>query len=148
MQHYESELQTLFINTISGLKVSMKAIMKEQGLSLSPLHFMILKNIYETENCTANYLADVAAKDKGQVTRLIQEVINQGLIIKSPNPNDKRSQYLFLTDKGLTVYQHLAQADQKVLKEMRKDVSDEELKAFLNIGKKMLANLNTVISET
>ncbi|RBP81844.1 MarR family transcriptional regulator [Marinomonas rhizomae] len=148
MSHYESELQTFFINTIGGLKISMKNIMKENGLTLSPLYFMILKNIHETENCTANYLADITERDKGQVTRLIQEVVNQELVIKSPNPNDKRSQFLRLTEKGLSFYQQLAKADQAALKKMRANVSDEELKTFLDTGAKMLSNLNAINKKT
>lgn len=148
MSHYESELQTFFINTIGGLKISMKNIMKENGLTLSPLYFMILKNIHETENCTANYLADITERDKGQVTRLIQEVVNQELVIKSPNPNDKRSQFLGLTEKGLSLYQQLAKADQAALKKMRANVSDEELKTFLDTGAKMLSNLNAINKKT
>ncbi|MGO2512073.1 MarR family winged helix-turn-helix transcriptional regulator [Marinomonas polaris] len=144
MQNYESELQTLLINTIGGLKASMKNIMKEKGLPLSPLYFMILKHIHETENCTANYLADITERDKGQVTRLVQEVVNQELVIKTQNPHDKRSQFLLLTEKGLGFYQQLAKADKAVLKEMRADVSDEELKKFLEIGAKMLTNLHAI----
>ena len=68
---------------------------------------MILKHIHETENCTANYLADITERDKGQVTRLVQEVVNQELVIKTQNPHDKRSQFLLLTEKGLGFYQQL-----------------------------------------
>lgn len=144
MPHHESELQTLFISTIGGLKTSMKNAMKKNGIPLSPLYFMVLKNIHETENCTANYLADITERDKGQITRLIQDVVNQQLVVKFPNPKDKRSQFLQLTEKGLSFYLQLAEADQAILKEMRTDVSDQELKVFLDIGTKMLSNLNAI----
>jgi DNA-binding MarR family transcriptional regulator len=144
MHSTESALQTLFMNTISGLKTSMKNIMKERQLSLSPMYFMILKNIHDTQNCTANYLADVTEKDKGQITRLVQELINQSFVTKMPNPTDKRSQFLELTPRGVQCYQELASADQAVLKEMRENISDEELKHFLTIGEKMLSNLNAI----
>ncbi|MCS7487277.1 hypothetical protein UA24_12570 [Marinomonas sp. BSi20414] len=144
MHSTESALQTLFMNTISGLKTSMKNIMKEKQLSLSPMYFMILKNIHDTQDCTANYLADVTEKDKGQITRLVQELINQSLVTKMPNPMDKRSQFLKLTPHGRQCYQELASADQAVLKDMRANISDEELKHFLTIGEKMLSNLNTI----
>mgnify|MGYP003624540640 FL=1 len=144
MKNHESELQTLLISTINGLKISMKSIMKEQGIPLSPLYFMILKRIHNTENCTANFLADVTEKDKGQITRLVKEVIAEGLVIKRPNPNDKRSQFLQLTDNGLACYMALENADKAVLKEMRSEVSDEELQQFLSVGAKMLTKLNAI----
>ncbi|NVK73147.1 MAG: winged helix-turn-helix transcriptional regulator [Oceanospirillaceae bacterium] len=146
MPDYELELQSLFMDTIGGLKTSMKNTMKGNGLTLSPLYFMILKQIHETENCTANYLADTTGRDKGQVTRLVQEVMNQELVIKCPNPNDKRSQFLLLTDKGLNLYHQLAAADLAILKGMRANVSDDELQIFLKIGAKMLNNLDAINS--
>ncbi|QUX94823.1 MarR family transcriptional regulator [Marinomonas sp. CT5] len=146
MPDYELELQSLFMDTIGGLKTSMKNTMKGNGLTLSPLYFMILKQIHETENCTANYLADTTGRDKGQVTRLVQEVMNQELVIKCPNPNDKRSQFLLLTDKGLNLYHQLAAADLAILKGMRANVSDDELQIFLKIGTKMLNNLDAINS--
>jgi DNA-binding MarR family transcriptional regulator len=144
MKSHESELQALLISTISGLKISMKNIMKEKGIPLSPLYFMILKRIHDTENCTANFLADVTEKDKGQITRLVKEVIEKGLVIKRPNPSDKRSQFLQLTDSGLECYGELENADKAVLKEMRSEISDEEMQLFLTVGAKMLSKLNTI----
>ena len=144
MLNYESELQSLFISTISGLKTSMKDIMKEKGLLLSPLYFMVLKQIHDIENCTAHHLAESTERDKGQITRLVHEVMDHGYVIKTPNPNDKRSQFLQLTDKGLECYQQLASADHAILAEMRADISDDDLQKFLGIGQKMLANLNAI----
>ena len=144
MHNYESELQSLFINTIGGLKTSMKDTMKEKGLQLSPLYFMVLKQIHDIDNCTAHHLAESTERDKGQITRLVNEVMDHGYVIKTPNPNDKRSQFLQLTDRGLECYQQLASADHAILTKMRTDISDEELKKFLEIGKKMLANLNSI----
>ncbi|MCW8355804.1 MAG: MarR family winged helix-turn-helix transcriptional regulator [Marinomonas sp.] len=140
----ESELQALFMHTITGLKISMKNIMKDKALSLSPLYFMLLKTIHDTENCTANYLADATERDKGQITRLVKEMMQQGLVQKQPNPHDKRSQFLQLTESGLGCFEQLAIADQAVLKEMRANVSDDELTTFLEIGNKMLQNLHKI----
>lgn len=144
MHNYESELQSLFINTISGLKTSMKDTMKEKGILLSPLYFMVLKQIHDIGNCTAHHLAESTERDKGQITRLVHEVMDHGYVIKTPNPNDKRSQFLKLTDKGLECYQQLASADHAILAKMRADISDDDLQKFLGIGQKMLANLNAI----
>ena len=144
MHNTESALQALFMNTIGGLKTSMKNIMKEKQLSLSPIYFLVLKNIHDTPDCTANYLADITEKDKGQITRLVQELMNQSMVAKMPNPTDKRSQFLELTPMGMACYQALASADRAVLKEMRANISNEDLTLFLAIGEKMLANLNAI----
>lgn len=144
MHNYESELQSLFMNIINGLKISMKATMKEKGLLLSPLYFMLLKQIHDTQNCTAHHLAESTDRDKGQITRLIKEIIRQGFVTKHPNPNDKRSQFLQLTNKGLECYQQLAYADETILKKIRADISDAELKKFLEIGTKMQSSLNAI----
>ena len=92
MPHFESQLQQIFMQTIIGLQRSMKQTMKRQQLSLTPLSFLMLKSIHDTAECTAHSIAEMTYKDKGQITRLLKELIDQELIEKHPNPKDKRSQ--------------------------------------------------------
>ena len=47
MSQLELELREIFISVIDGLKNEMKASITEKGYRLSPLHFLILKNINE-----------------------------------------------------------------------------------------------------
>ena len=141
MVNHELELQNTFIQIVGSLKRSMTQVMKEQGLDLCPLHFMVMRNIYEVKDSTPNSLAVYFRKDKGQVTRLVNGLVKQALVEKIPNPNDKRSQLLALTAKGQDCYKVLQASDLKMLKGMKAGISDDELAQFVLTGQKMVANL-------
>lgn len=142
MSHLESQLQQMFMQTIRGLQRSMKQTMKLQQLSLTPLSFLMLKTIHDTAECTAHSIAEITNKDKGQITRLLKEVIDQGLIEKHPNPKDKRSQILTLTEQGKSAFKTLQRADYAALNALKAGLTDEELNHFLTIGQKMIHNIN------
>jgi len=147
MPHFESQLQQIFMQTIIGLQRSMKQTMKRQQLSLTPLSFLMLKSIHDTAECTAHSIAEMTYKDKGQITRLLKELIDQGLIEKHPNPKDKRSQILTLTEQGESVFEALQQADYATLNALKTGLTDEELSQFLTIGQKMIQNMNEFNAE-
>ena len=141
MEGYQSELQNMFIQILGGLKHSMTEHLKAQGLELSPLHFIVLRSIHHIESCTSNALADYLRKDKGQITRLVKELVGKGLVEKVANPNDKRSQFLILSEQGSACFKGLQEFDFVTLANMREGISDAELAQFLSIGEKMAANL-------
>ncbi|AEF55702.1 MarR family winged helix-turn-helix transcriptional regulator [Marinomonas posidonica] len=142
MSQLESKLQLMFIHTINALQQSMKQTMKHHQLKMTPLSFLMLKTVHDTAECTAHSIAEITYKDKGQITRLLKEVIDQGLIERHPNPKDKRSQILTLTEQGETVFTTLQQADYAALNALKTGLTEEELNDFLIIGQKMIHNIN------
>ena len=93
--------------------------------------------------CTAIDIAHYLNRDKAQVTRLVNALINQELVKKSPNPEDKRSQLLILTDKGQEVMSKVSDIDRDMLKRMTKGMAEDELEQFRKIAKKMAQNLES-----
>lgn len=148
MRDFESELQNTIVQIVGSFKRSMSQAMKQQGWDLSPLHFLIIRSIHLIEGCTPNTLSNYLKKDKAQITRLLNPLLKQGIVQKIANPNDKRSQYLTLTDKGLEWYTVLQASDLETLAAMRKGISDEELAQFLLIGEKMAGNLERAADES
>lgn len=145
MRKLDTDLQNIFMNVIKEVKKSMLCAIKEKELDISPIHFMVLKDIYNIENCTALSLAEKADKDKGQITRLVKDLISKDLVIKEQNPNDKRSQFLKLTNAGLDCYQQLSTVHNHIFALLSQDISDEDLALFLTLGDKMVNNLKTKV---
>lgn len=54
--------------------------------------------------------------DKGQITRLVKELVSKGLVDKVANPNDKRSQFLTLSEQGEECFKRLQDFDFMILK--------------------------------
>jgi DNA-binding MarR family transcriptional regulator len=112
-----------------------------EQLGIVPMQLRVLKVIHKTRHCTANDIVQRIKRDKAQVTRLIAGLIDQGLIRKLPNPEDKRSQLLVFTEQGEKIQQQLILQSQKTYTQITQGLSDDEIAQFELIAEKMTRNL-------
>lgn len=141
MAKLERDIQHALIGIISGLKHAMRFAMQEHRMPLSPLYFMIMKLIHENPQCTPMLIAERSGRDKGQVTRLLKELEQQQLLVRLPNPEDKRSFFIELSDKGLECFTLLEAFDMKALEAMTEGLSEQQLQIFLETATQMSQNL-------
>lgn len=137
----ERDIQNVIINILSSLRRSMRFALEQNNVALTPLYFIMLKYIHDSEQCTALLLSERSGRDKGQVTRIIKELEAQQLILKQRNPLDKRSFFLTLTDAGLRCFKELEQYDLDALHAMTDGISAHALEQFLQTADKMAHNL-------
>ncbi|MEC8080200.1 MAG: MarR family transcriptional regulator [Pseudomonadota bacterium] len=116
--------------------------MNDSDIPLSPLYFIILKMIHDYPNCTPMLIAHRCGRDKGQVTRLVKELESQAMVERFPNPEDKRSFFLRLTEQGKTCFGKLERYDIDALEAMTHGLTDEQLQHFLDIANIMSENLS------
>lgn len=138
----ERDIATSFIYLFRRFKQQMQIQVKALDLDITFLHFIALKEISLIDQCTPQMLADILCRDKGQITRLLKELINKGIVHKVPNPADKRSQYLSITDKGQEYIQISAVAEQNVFKAMMADIPATDMKVWQQITDLMSHNLS------
>ena len=105
------------------------------------MNIRVMKIITKKSPCTAIDIAHFLNRDKAQVTRLVNALINQELVKKSPNPEDKRSQLLVLTNKGEEIMTKVSNIDREMLQRMTKGMNEDELEQFSQIASKMAQNL-------
>ncbi|WP_299690358.1 MarR family winged helix-turn-helix transcriptional regulator [uncultured Vibrio sp.] len=135
------------LESIFRLVHSIKRHMSEQLESLdsemTPMHIRVMKIITFKSPCTSIDIAHFLNRDKAQVTRLVNALISQELVKKSPNPEDKRSQLLVLTDKGEEVMSKVSSIDRQMLNKMTKGMGDDELDQFRKMANKMANSLES-----
>ncbi len=126
---------------VHSLKQNMQKQIEALNLGISPMHVRVFKIIANKPACSAVDIAHFLGRDKAQVTRLLNGLIEQGLIIKAPNPEDKRSQCLRISEKGQGIMAKIVKLDKATLLQIKQGVSDEELEIFQKIADKMAKNL-------
>ncbi|MFT2099329.1 MarR family winged helix-turn-helix transcriptional regulator [Marinomonas sp. 2405UD66-6] len=112
-----------------------------QNLGISPMHVRVLKIIGEIPGSTAMDIAALFKRDKAQITRLVNHLIDQELITKKPNPNDKRSQFLELTATGAVLQGKLKALSDKMESRMIEGIKEEDLEIFSQVAQQMKNNL-------
>ncbi|MAY38503.1 MULTISPECIES: MarR family winged helix-turn-helix transcriptional regulator [Spongiibacter] len=136
-----SDIRNTIWHLAFQFKVSAKHAIRDRGLPLNGMHARMLSLIQHQERCTANQLATTTGRDKAQITRLLKELEDMGLLTRRPHPSDKRSQLLTLSTDGQALMATVEKAEHAVEAQMLKGLSQDEVASFLKLAEKMLNNL-------
>lgn len=136
----QTSLDSLF-RLVHGLKRQMYKRAEQLNLEITPMHIRVIKIIDRKQPCTAIDIASFLGRDKAQVTRLVNTMIDKGLIAREPNPNDKRSHYLNITETGGAVVREIVTIDAETYQLMTKNLSLDELSEFHRVAELMANNL-------
>jgi len=112
-----------------------------ESMPITPMHVRVLKVIENHKDCTANGLANMLDRDKAQVTRLVNKLVEQGIVGRENNPADKRSQLLVIAEGGRDLLASIETIDQDVLAKISDQISAEELASFTKIATKMAESI-------
>ncbi|KAB0303891.1 MarR family transcriptional regulator [Vibrio fortis] len=135
-------LDSLF-KLVHAVKRNVHEKIEALDLDIAPMHVRVLKIITKKPQCTAVDIANFLDRDKAQVTRLLSALIKQELIVKEPNPEDKRSQCLAITERGKAIVDQLSEVDSEMFEKMKIGIDSDELATFERVAKTMAQNLNS-----
>ena len=135
-------LDSLF-KLVHAVKRNVHEKIESLDLDIAPMHVRVLKIITKKPQCTAVDIANFLDRDKAQVTRLLSALIKQELIVKEPNPEDKRSQCLAITERGKAIVDQLSEVDREMFEKMKIGIDSDELATFERVAKAMAQNLNS-----
>ena len=89
---------------------------------------------------TASKLAKLSRQDPANVSRTINKLVQRELVVKIPNPEHKRSPFIWVTNGGMSYYEQVAplmveKADQYV-----ENFSEEEKSTLVALLERYIAN--------
>ena len=134
-----------FANTVFAIahsyRLAMRTALKANETGLNAMHVQCLSFIEKQQSCTANDIVNHFLRDKGQIARLIKEMLDKKWLNKSAHPKDKRSALLSLSAEGKVLAARITEAQSDIQKKMQKNLSTEELQEFTRIAAIISANL-------
>jgi DNA-binding MarR family transcriptional regulator len=119
------------------MRRSMRDIMgyaRESGLSMSQLGALF--QIDRRGGSGVTDLGDDLGVTSSAASQMLERLVQQGLILRSEDPSDRRVKQITLTDRGVQVLQESIRARQGWLSDLGETLSDsekEEIIAALNI---------------
>lgn len=123
-------------------KKQLRELIHEQQLDWPVTHLRVLKGVCRHPQCTAQSLAKQLQRDKAQITRVLNELQQAGLIDKTPNPDDRRSQLLCPTAEGEAVMVRLQRIEQQAAAQLTRHLSADELSTFIRIATTMIDSVH------
>ncbi|MFC5626766.1 MarR family winged helix-turn-helix transcriptional regulator [Algoriphagus winogradskyi] len=97
----------------------------------------VLININSTEGTPATKIAPKLGLETRSLTRMLKTMEEKGMIYKMPDPIDKRSVRIFLTDEGKKKKERSVNTIKEFNDQVREIVTEDELQDFFKVFEKI-----------
>lgn len=116
MNPHTTTPQTAALESLMSLLGSVKKALRHQlqdgaEPAAAPMLLRMLQLCQRHPGITQQGLAQHTGRDKGQVARLVKELLDQGLLSKEEHPEDRRSHRLLPTAAGVAAVKRFEQAE-------------------------------------
>jgi DNA-binding MarR family transcriptional regulator len=102
---------------------------RESGLSMSQLGALF--RIHRFGSSAVTDLGDDLGVTSSAASQMLERLVQQDLILRSPDPSDRRVKRIILTNKGLQVLQESIRARQGWLSDLAETLSGSEKEAVI-----------------
>lgn len=92
----------------------------------------VITEIYDRNGCTATEIQENLGIDRGYLSRIIQRLEDEKIIIKKQSTKDKRQYSLYLTDHGINIYNNLVQNANNGVDTMIQNLSSHNLSKLVS----------------
>jgi len=102
---------------------------RKSGLSMS--HIGALFHIHSEGKCGVTELGNHLDVTSAAASQMLERLVQQELILRTEDPNDRRGKQIVLTEKGGRVLEEGIRARQKWLDDLTETLSDGEKEAIM-----------------
>lgn len=112
-------------------------------LKFNPTALYIMIQLMDGEKKTLKELSIGANLANSTVSEAIDRLEKEGLVKRERDTADKRRVLIYVTEKALSYKKEIEEKNLKILQDILKDISDEDLNCILN----GLTKLNDIVKE-
>lgn len=114
---------------------------KLNEIELTKEQWSILAILWEKDGCSQQYLAEKSFRDRPSVTRLLDTMEREELVVRRPDANDRRLNLIFLTEKGKQMQKKVMEVVNNTVGEAIEGISPQEIKVVKETFQKIYKNL-------
>jgi len=112
------------------------------SLALTPEQWTILLSLSYKDGITQQELANTTFKDKPSITRLLDNLQKQSLIVRLAEKSDKRINLIHITKAGSILNEKARVIATQTMKDALQGITEEEVRIGEGILKKIFKNLS------
>lgn len=126
------------VSTAINRKLSRK--FRTNGLDITPEQWTVLIFLWEKDGVTQQELCNATFKDKPSMTRLIDNMERQHLVVRISDKKDRRTNLIHLTKDGKALEEQVRALANEALQEALTGVTNSELQVGQDLLRKIFAN--------
>ncbi len=131
----QNSLGFILYRTALAVKSALQRAFKEKGYEITAEQWNMIRHLWEGEGLSQREIGDKAAKDKPNITRMLDALEKKGLLFRRPDPRDRRKYRVYLTQAGKDLHQRLLPLARSLRERVARNLAPGEvdlLKATLN----------------
>ena len=109
---------------------------QQNNVDLTREQWIFLVKLSYKDGIPQNELAFITERDKTSLTRIVKTMERKELIERKVATADKRSKFVYLTEKGRTVFKNTQPIMQKTIQQLQSGLTEEEIKNTIEILRK------------
>jgi DNA-binding MarR family transcriptional regulator len=137
----EQSLEFILNNTARILNTAISRTFVKNGFDVTVEQWTILNILWEKDGRCQYELAEASEKERPGITRIIDNMEKNNLVVRVPSENDKRHKLIFLTYKAKELKEKLNDIANITVLKAAKSISKDELNNFKEINLKIQSNL-------
>lgn len=124
-------------------KILITELEKKGIYGIVPSHGDLLLYLYKNKSATKTELAQNIRKGKSTITKLLTKLIKLAYVETKANEEDKRSDLVYLTEKGRELIPSIFEISEKYFELAYIDFTESEREMFLKLLKKYKCGIET-----
>lgn len=113
------------------VKAHMSEALRAEGARLQLMEAHILRIVLRRDGCSQLDVVRETRRDKAQIGKLVATLVDRGLLMKAPDPDDGRRQRLTLTPSGKIAARRSVEHRAAVAKLLFADTPDDDAERLL-----------------
>jgi len=110
------------------------------GFKVTSEQWAILAHLWQQDGLSQQALANRFHRSKVAAFQLISRLEDQGLVVRRPDPNDGRSNLIYLTSKGRQIQSDLVALAQKNMTQALDGISQADLETAKSVVRRIINN--------
>ena len=124
------------------LRRNLESLMDAESHPINLEAFKVLVVLWHEDGLSQNRLCELGSSEKHTITRVVNKLEKESLVVRVPDQLDGRSKLVFLTHQGKALFEPTKAIAIKNLTKGLKGVNREELEVCRRVLKQIVSNLS------
>lgn len=122
------------------------------NIYLKPFHVTteqwgVLRTLNETDHISQKELSERTDKDQATLTKILDLLEKNGFIERKPNPTDRRSFLIQITEKGRELSEELTPYMERIFQKIADRIQEEKLEVYQEVLLSLEKNIDALLED-
>lgn len=137
----DQSLEFILNSTSRILNNAISRMFIKNGFEVTVEQWTILNILWEKDGRCQYELAEISEKDRPGITRIVDNMEKNNLVVRVPSESDRRHKLIFLTHKAKELKEKLNEIANLTVVKATNNITAEQLCDFKEINRKIQTNL-------